>query len=182
MNEKYAYHYIGLIGWHELKFTNSDVVYCDSFSLKIMANIFGIKLSYFPGSLSLKNIDLNAAQHFYLCPHELSKFPIDKCFILPFRKDWANIDGRLIEIISSLDINTTIYVGISSPNQNKLATMINGQFNLSVHAVGAALLDLNSSQSFFIRRVSGRGLEWLVRAFYSPKRFLSKMIVIQRES
>lgn len=181
MSGKYAYHHIGLIGWHECTFKGSDVVFCDSLSLKFMAAIFGIKLKYLPGALSVKNLDLNDSQNFYLCPHELSSFPREKCFILPFQTDWSHIDGTLRETISRLDNNTTVYVAISSPKQNKLATMINEQFNLSVHAVGAALLDLNSSQSFWIRLVSGRGLEWLVRALYSPKRFFSKIFVIQRE-
>ena len=163
---KKAHHYVGLIGWSEFNFGDNDKVYCDSLVLLLAARVMGYKLNYLPGALSLKSLNLDEPRHYYLCPFELASFPKTKCYILPYQSDWEALGPDLKLQLDALYADSIVYIGISSPNQNKLAQIINENYGYSVHAVGAALLDHQDKSYSFVKFASGKGFDGWRAASY----------------
>ncbi|MFL2779566.1 MAG: hypothetical protein ACJ0HI_00710 [Gammaproteobacteria bacterium] len=169
-----ASHYVGLYGWSSFKFSKNDIVFCDSISLYFMARAFGFKLRYLPGSKSLKNLDQNSSENIYLTPFFLNQFPEDLQFTLPMLSDVKAIPETIIDWLNSKSGVKKIYIGISSPKQNALGSLLAEKYDASIQCVGAAIIDAGTNDFALISKYSGSGLEWLVRGLKLPKRFFSK--------
>ncbi len=172
---KKAHHYIGLVGWRSLSFSEYDRVYCDSLTLLFVAKCFGIKLDYLPGAKSLRALDAGSKKNVYLTPFPLSQFPENQQFELPKFDSVTNIPDQVQAWLEENANACKVYIGISTPNQNILGSLINQKYQLEVHCVGAALIEACSPSYRQVKLVSGHGFEWVYRGVKSPKRFFEKL-------
>lgn len=175
MSQRKTYHYVGLVGWNELFFSNRDVVVCDSRSLLIVARLFGFRLKYEPGSSAVSKIDVNDKKNVYLTPFELPQYPFDQQFVLPVLTDPAVLPIDLVNWLQARRMLSNIFIGISSPKQNIFAASLAKQFDVDIHCLGAALAEVGTNKFRVIKLLSGSGLEWSYRAIQSPSRFLKKV-------
>ena len=167
-------HYINIVGWKALRFTERDRVFCDSLSLLAVSYMLGKPLVYLPGAKSLKRHGLDEIRSVYLTPCNLSKIPRKQQFVLPPEAE-IQISDDLRDWISKKDRLERIYIGIGSPKQNLLGQNLLKEFNVDIFCIGASIFEIGTSHSI-IRWSSGKGLEWLFRAIFKPKRFLSKSL------
>jgi|TARA_B110001469_G_C9648913_1_gene330062 hypothetical protein len=176
-----ASHYIGLYGWTELSFSDNDRVFCDSLALLFMARIFGFKLNYLPGAKSLADLDSKSLENVYLAPFFLDQFPKDLQITLPMLKTVDVVPQCTLEWLNSKSKFKRIYVGISTPNQNALGSLLASKYDASIHCVGAAIIEAGTPEFKLVSKASGSGFEWFYRAIKSPSRFYTKVRVIIRE-
>lgn len=159
-------HYVNLIGWEEilcLMKTNSTYnsnYFCDTISLKFLAKIFNYNVSLVPGP-SIVNYVKSLDDCIFLTARATGMNEI----VLPF----FTCNKEIIKYFSGLNLNNTnIVLGVSSPRQNYIATIIAeskiNDFNL--YCLGAAIyLDSENSQT---------NLYWKKFILSSPLRTLKK--------
>jgi hypothetical protein len=176
-----AKHYIGLYGWDALKFSDNDDVFCDSLVLLFLARLFGYKLKYLPGAKSLIDLNPKSLENVYLTPFFLNQFPKDLQSTLPMLDSVDSIPPDIHKWLNSKLKFKRIYIGISTPNQNALGSLLALRYKASIHCVGAAIIEAGTPEFKLVSKASGSGFEWLYRGIKSPSRFYNKVRVIFKE-
>lgn len=135
----------------------NNTYYCDSISLKYLANFFGFKLYLMPG---INKINTLNKEKFCLLGNSdfIGSDEYGKIIDLPW---FQNINDLEISPIVN-EMKTTNFskfiIGISSPKQNILANRISKKFNteIEIHCLGAAVYNSKNIYKpywlyFFIR-------------------------------
>ena len=169
-----TFHYVNLISWRfvsDKDGTNASF-FCDSISMKVLTLcLTGKKLKRNSGVSayhSLKNIKsnrINLLAHRavnmegknYVLPRNLSKFDPTQFKEIP----WQTVD--------------TVFIGISSPKQDRLAYELASAFpHLGIYCFGAAMYTSTNTGDRL-------GMNWLIMAINNPKRFFVKILRTYRE-
>ena len=176
------HHYVNLTCWkdvYELYDPIRDIVWVDSISLQIIAWCSSKCTVFHPGVMMLERIKLDFAkmenvEWFFLTPELNINIPAEKQYVLPFFEDSdINFPDSLVSILNSLPSKTYVALGISSPKQNYLATILyNHRSDLEYHCLGAALELLGSSIKYtrYLYYMS-----WLRLLLLSPRRTIKKL-------
>ena len=167
--------YVNLVSWKfasELPDSVRVVFRCDSISYLIVARLIGFPLKRSSGVHEYHFRDQNQ-EALILSATMLNE---DNEVVLPYWKDLDDIqlyDG-LIERLKEAEV---VYIGISSPKQDKLATIIQDNFpSIDIYCFGAAIY----SPSYF-QTLDKMGLSWLGFFVKNPERFFTKTLSTVKE-
>jgi hypothetical protein len=165
-----THHYVNLISWkYFIQNSANSKIYIDTLSLQFLMLIFGCPTKRRSG------ID-----QFVLRPNAIflaSKSPSveeDGVYVLPFFNSLEEVKLNN-DIIESVRNYKYIYIGISSPKQDKLAKLLSDVFpEKEVYCYGAALGGEK-------RKLGKLGLNWLMLLLDNPKRFRQKIKLTSKE-
>lgn len=168
------YLYVNLVSW-QFASQMPDVgtkFHCDSISLSVAASLMGFPLSRSSGVHGFQSREQNQ-NTLFLSSTKLEK---NNEVVLPY---WKSLDDIQLndDIIEKLNKVQEVYIGISSPKQDKLAIMIQEKFPcVDIYCFGAAIY----SPKYF-QILDNLGLTWLGFMLTNPKRFLIKIHSTLRE-
>jgi hypothetical protein len=180
-NKAEIIHFINLVCWSSvddvlLESSLKHEVFCDSISFKLVLSLIGFTCNRKPGSSIIPNdlFYLNRSDVLFITPYDMPQFSsYIICPNLENEIDYKNFAQTLFYKYSDKNINE-IWIGISSPKQNKLALEILLLFkNPRIYCVGAALQDVNQGTNY--KRWSRLGIEWIKRSFGDPFRSIKKI-------
>ena len=161
--------YVNLVSWNfasEIPDSVNVKFHCDSISLSIAARLMGFKLKRSAGVREFQSREQSQNSLFL----SSTKLKMDNEVVLPL---WDEIyDIQLYEeLIEKLKEVTEVYIGISSPKQDKLAIIIQDKFPcMDIYCFGAAL----STPNYFVV-LDKLYLTWLGFMLTNPRRFYTKI-------
>lgn len=170
-------HFVNLVNWRYFisnKLTD-NVIHIDSVSLMLLIRIIGKKrVKRNPGVRFVKSLKEKQEEYLWLT-----------AFKTPFLGKQIVLDESLV--VENFDCDKIkpactkvmgLIIGISSPKQDKLATLINNNLNnQTIFCLGAAVyIDAKSNNRFDFF-----GFFWLKMLLIKPKRTLSKIKLTLRE-
>ena len=179
------HHYVNLTCWkdvYEIYDPIRDIVWVDSISLQIIAWCSSKCTVLHPGVMMLERIKLDFAKMenmkwLFLTSKLHTRIPAEKQYVLPIFNDRdVYLPEDLVIILRNLPPRTYVGLGISSPKQNYLATILyNHRSDIEYHCLGAALQLLGSSIKYkpYLYYIS-----WLRLLFLSPQRTIKKLTII----
>ena len=172
--------YLSLIGWKEIYFRKcvNSIYYIDSLSLLFLAKIFNKKVEYLPGAKALNSMDLRSEEFYFLTPYFLPQYRSNKQYVLEDFNKEVFLSKNLNNWLNKINAESSLLLGIASPKQNKLATLIAKKYSFNIHCFGAALIEKDTSDFKYISKWSGKGLEWFFRLTLNPNRFFHKVLLI----
>ena len=166
-----THHYINLVTWRFFisSSLNHKILYIDSVSLKLLASFFG---QNFKRESGLKNFKIKESAIF-LVASERSKH--EPKVVLPLFKTNQEIDISELNLLSVKNYKH-IYIGISSPKQDKLAELLLNKFpNKEIYCLGAAV---DIKKCLILDKY---GLNWLYFLLSSPSRTVFKLFSTLKE-
>lgn len=163
-----TYHFINLVSWRYFdNYTQDQKRYLDSFSITLLAFLYGIKLTKVSGISFYHNNKIYLKEALYLVSETNHIFKHQ--LALPY---WEDIDDIIITnaIRSEVKDFQKIVLGISSPKQDVLASLIQNEFpQKEIYCLGAAIytdLSFNRFDSRFL---------WVYFLLKSPRRTVFKI-------
>ena len=175
------FHIINLACWESKIFEKKKVnetFFCDSFSFKFLAFLFGRNLKWTTGSdFNYLIEDASACnQAVFLTSARKKEFRNDIQFTLPMFNDDVFISKDLDNFLNKNAKLKYCFIGISSPKQNELARYISKEYpDFDIYCLGATL-DIYENE-IKTAKFSRFGLEWLFHLFLSPKRTYTKILI-----
>lgn len=162
-----TYHFVNLvsISWFLNQDLNLSKLYCDGFSLALLARLKGIRLKQVSGP-SMTDSIMKLPSLIILGSTESDEYRYE----LPF---WNNVNEVYLtdEITRQIEAYENIIIAISSPKQDKLALEINSKFpNKHIYCLGAAV-----GMKQGIKKLEKFHLMWLGFLINQPKRTLNKL-------
>ena len=171
------YHFVNLVSWKSVSLLNNDYskIFYDSISFIFISRLFGIKLQRNSGvGYFLNNFEVLQKSLFLVSEKSnLERNEIE----LPFWNKLNDIylDEDLLKIINNFD---SIVIGISSPKQDYLASLIINEFpEKNIYCLGAAIYSSNNKKLIFDRI----GFSFLYFIFSNPLRTLNKIYSTVKE-
>lgn len=163
-----TYHFVNLISWRFFIYPiQNSKIQIDSISLQFIALCFGRPIRRNSGL----SVNINYSESIFLVSNSRSE--LEPSIVLP---TFDNINEVTIglELIKSIEKFKSIYIGITSPKQDKLARLIQDVYpEKSIYCLGAALY---SDYNF-----GNVGLNWLYLLIKQPKRTIKKLILTSNE-
>ena len=161
-----TYHYVNLVSWRYFIENSSGRLYCDSILLYLIALLNGIKLEINSGPNTFYN--RRSEESVLVLGNSVRTHNYDS-FQLPFWRDVSEI-SLSDELHEKVDGHRYIYIGISSPKQDRLAHMLEETYpNKEIYCYGAAMYT-----NELIERLERSGLMWLGFLLTKPRRTLRK--------
>jgi hypothetical protein len=171
------YHFVNLVSWKSVSLLNNDYskIFYDSISFIFISRLFGIKLQRNSGvGYFLNNFEVLQKSLFLVSEKSnLERNEIE----LPFWNKLNDIylDEDLLKRINNFD---SIVIGISSPKQDYLATLIIHEYpEKNIYCLGAAIYSSNNKKLIFDRI----GFSFLYFIFSNPIRTLNKIYSTVKE-
>ena len=165
------YHYVNLVSWKffedsVLKDASDQFIYIDSLSLFVVSRFFGFRIKKYSGVLALSDLlEIIDFQSCIILGGD-SRFLEIKNVEVPY---WTNPNEICLheDFVKELSCYQTIFIGISSPKQDKLGLLIQEVMpEKDIYCFGAALY----AKPFRIL-----GTYWLSFLFKSPGRSVVKL-------
>ena len=161
-----TYHYVNLVSWRYFIENRGGRLYCDSILLYLVALLNGIKLTINSGPNEFYNV--NSRADVLVLGNRVRMQTYDS-FHLPLWRDICEI-ALSDELQEKVKDYRYIYIGISSPKQDRLAHLLEEKYsNKEIYCFGAAMYT-----NGLIERLERYGLMWLGFLFTKPRRTFRK--------
>jgi hypothetical protein len=171
------YHFVNLVSWKGVSLlkNNYSKIFYDSISFTFVSRLFGVRLKRNSGVGYYLNNFEHLKNSLFLVNEKsnLARIEIE----LPFwnKIDEIYLDEDLLKIINNFD---SIVIGISSPKQDYLASLIINKFpKKNIYCLGAAIYSSNNQKKIFDRL----GFSFLYFMFSNPIRTLNKIYLTVKE-